>query len=194
MTRCKMPPEMGFSVSLQARTAFADRSTRAHPVGYRDPMSSEPCSMRSLLENAAQRAICSLEEVQERAVAPAGIAALSELDRALPAVPTAPENVIELLDRYVSPATMGMAGPRFFGFVFGGALPVTIAANWLGGAWDQNTGLFFSTPGVSRLEEIALKWMIELFGFPPETGAGFVTGATMANLSGLAAARNRLYQ
>jgi glutamate/tyrosine decarboxylase-like PLP-dependent enzyme len=150
--------------------------------------------MRSLLENAAQRAIRYLEDVQERAVAPAGIAALSELDRALPAVPTAPENVIELLDRYVSPATMGMAGPRFFGFVFGGALPVTVAANWLGGAWDQNTGLFFSTPGVSRLEEIALKWMIELFGFPPETGAGFVTGATMANLSGLAAARNRLYQ
>jgi glutamate/tyrosine decarboxylase-like PLP-dependent enzyme len=87
-----------------------------------------------------------------------------------------------------------MAGPRFFGFVFGGALPVTVAANWLGGAWDQNTGLFFSTPGVSRLEEIALKWMIDLFGFPAGTGAGFVTGATMANLSGLAAARNRLYQ
>jgi glutamate/tyrosine decarboxylase-like PLP-dependent enzyme len=150
--------------------------------------------MRSLLENAAQRAIRYLEDVQERAVAPAGIAALSELDSALPVVPTAPEHVIELLDRFVSPATMGMAGPRFFGFVFGGALPVTVAANWLGGAWDQNTGLFFSTPGVSRLEEIALKWMIELFGFPPETGAGFVTGATMANLSGLAAARNRLYQ
>ena len=71
---------------------------------------------------------------------------------------------------------------------------MTVAANWLAAAWDQNAGLFFSTPGVARLEEIALRWMIELFDFPPQTGAGFVTGATMANLSALAAARHRLYE
>jgi len=131
-----------------------------------------------------------------RPVAPSApaLARLKELEEPLPAKGTPPEQILQLLDDYISPATMAMAGPRFFGFVIGGALPVTVAANWLSAAWDQNCGLFLSTPGVSRLEEIALGWMVDLFGFPPQTGAGFVTGATMANFSALAAARNRIYQ
>jgi glutamate/tyrosine decarboxylase-like PLP-dependent enzyme len=85
---------------------------------------------------------------------------------------------------------MGVAGPRFFGFVCGGSLPVTLAANWLAGAWDQNTALSAVTPGVARLEEIALRWLIELLDLPAGTGAGFVTGATVANFAALAAARH----
>ncbi len=152
--------------------------------------------MRPLYENAAQRAIRYLEDVGERAVAPsaAAVARLAELEGPLPAARTTPERILELLDEYIAPATMAMAGPRFFGFVIGGALPATVAANWLATAWDQNSGLYLSTPGVSRLEEIALRWMVELFGFPAETGAGFVTGATMANFTALAAARNRVFQ
>jgi len=151
--------------------------------------------MRPLYENAAQRAIRYLENLDKRPVAPSASAVtrLQELEGPLPATGMAPEQILEQLDEYISPATMAMAGPRFFGFVIGGALPVTVAANWLATAWDQNSGLYLSTPGVSRLEEIALRWMIDLFGFPRETGAGFVTGATMANCSALAAARNRLF-
>jgi glutamate/tyrosine decarboxylase-like PLP-dependent enzyme len=87
---------------------------------------------------------------------------------------------------------MAMAGSRFFGFVTGGALPVTVAANWLAAAWDQNAGLAKVTPATSALESIALQWLNALFHFPAETGAAFVTGATMANLTALAAARNRV--
>jgi glutamate/tyrosine decarboxylase-like PLP-dependent enzyme len=152
--------------------------------------------MRSLYENAAQRAIRYLESLDSRPVAPSApaVARLKELEEPLPEAGTPPEDILQRLDEYISPATMAMAGPRFFGFVIGGALPATVAANWLATAWDQNSGLYLSTPGVSRLEEIALGWMIDLFGFPRDTGAGFVTGATMANFSALAAARNRLYQ
>src|SRR5262245_24061079 len=151
--------------------------------------------MRPLYEDAAQRAIRYLENLDQRPVAPSApaVARLKELEGSLPATGTAPERILQQLDEYISPATMAMAGPRFFGFVIGGALPVTVAANWLATAWDQNSGLYVSTPGVSRLEEVALRWMIDLFGFPPETGAGFVTGATMANCSALAAARNRIF-
>src|SRR3954452_4672203 len=87
-----------------------------------------------------------------------------------------------------------MAGPRFFGFVIGGALPVTVAANWLAGAWDQNTGLYAPTPATSRLEEIALGWLLDLFKLPPESGGAYVTGATMANFSALAAARHAVLE
>jgi glutamate/tyrosine decarboxylase-like PLP-dependent enzyme len=85
---------------------------------------------------------------------------------------------------------MGMAGARFFGFVIGGALPVTVAANWLATAWDQNTGLYEPTPATSTLEEVALGWLLDLLGLPATAAGGYVTGATMANFTALAAARH----
>ena len=150
--------------------------------------------MRELLENTAQRAISYLEGLEERGVAPApaAVAKLATLDQPLTEAPTAPEDVIKLLDEVCSPATMAMAGPRFFGFVIGGSLPVTVAANWLAGAWDQNSGLFTPTPATAQLEQVALNWLLDLFKLPSSCGGAFVTGATMANFSALAAARHAL--
>jgi glutamate/tyrosine decarboxylase-like PLP-dependent enzyme len=146
----------------------------------------------TILDEAARRARAYLDTLGSRPVAPSGAAVegLSELDEPLPSEASDPAETLALLDRTVSPATMGVAGPRFFGFVCGGSLPVTLAANWLAGAWDQNTALSAVTPGVARLEEIALRWLIELLDLPAGTGAGFVTGATVANFAALAAARH----
>jgi glutamate/tyrosine decarboxylase-like PLP-dependent enzyme len=148
--------------------------------------------MRELLEDTARRAVSYLERLDARPVAPRAEAVenLSALDEPLGTGPTPPAEVIELLDEVCSPATTAMAGPRFFGFVIGGSLPVALAANWLAGAWDQNTGLYAPTPATSRLEQIALGWLVDLFGLPQSTGGAFVTGATMANFSALAAARH----
>lgn len=148
--------------------------------------------MNAILEDAARRAHNYLDSLSQRPVGPRreGVAALGRLDEALPDKSGVPEQTLALLDECVTPATMAMAGPRFFGFVIGGSLPVTLAANWLAGAWDQNAGLYNSTPGVARLEQVALRWLIELFDLPAGTGGAFVTGATVANFTALAAARN----
>ena len=106
----------------------------------------------------------------------------------MPDGPDDPERVIALLDEAGSPATMASAGPRFFGFVIGGSQPVALAANWLAAAWDQNAGASTASPVAATLESVAQRWLVELFGLPPTTVAGFVTGATMANLTALAAA------
>lgn len=147
----------------------------------------------SLLQDAAGRGVRYLEELGSRPVAPRpeAIARLAELDTPLPAGPTEPAIVLARLDEIVGPATMGMAGPRFFGFVIGGALPVTVASNWLATAWDQNAALATATPGVSRVEAVALRWLIDLLGLPDSTEGAFVTGATMANFTALAAARQQ---
>ena len=153
-------------------------------------------STASLLRDAMQRSCAYLESLGERPVAPRpdAVAALGMLDEPLPDASSDPAGTLALLDEIVTPATMAMAGPRFFGFVIGGALPATLAANWLAGAWDQNAGLYNTTPGVAHLERVALQWLIELFDLPAGTTGAFVTGATVANFTALAAARHHVLQ
>jgi len=148
--------------------------------------------MRELLLAAAERASRYLDALDERAVAPdpAAVARLAALDVPLPEGPTAPDAVLRELDELGSPATMAIAGPRFYGFVIGGSLPAALAANWLAGAWDQNTGLYNITPATSVLEEVSLRWLLDALGLPPECAAAFVTGTTVAHISALAAARH----
>ena len=148
--------------------------------------------MRELLDDAARRAIRYLDGLDARGVAPApaAVAALAELDGPMPQAPCAPAETLRLLDEIGSPATMASAGGRFFGFVIGGALPVALASNWLATAWDQNAALHEPARAVSALEATALRWMLDLLGLPPQCAGAFVTGATMANFSALAAARH----
>ncbi len=152
--------------------------------------------MRSLLVSAAEAAIQYLEKVDRRKVTPAAEAVdnLSLFRESLPETTTEPEAVLKLLNDHGSPATMAMAGPRFFGFVIGGALPVSLAANWLAAAWDQNSALYQVTPATAVLEEVALGWLVDLFDLPRETGGAFVTGATVANFTALAAARHAVLE
>lgn len=150
--------------------------------------------MASLLENAAQRAENYLDEIQTRRVSPNqdAIRALKKFDLDLPKEGWEAEEVLNLLDEVGSPATVASAGSRYFGFVIGGSLPAALAANWLAAAWDQNGVLYLTSPVTAALEEISERWLVELLDLQPGTAIGFVTGATMANFSGLAAARNAL--
>jgi glutamate/tyrosine decarboxylase-like PLP-dependent enzyme len=153
-------------------------------------------SMNNLLTAATERSIHYLEGLETRKVVPSpeAISRLTEFDSAMPDGPTDPETVLALLDDVGSPATVSTAGSRYFGFVIGGSLPVTVAANWLAGAWDQNAGLEVSSPVAAALEQITLKWLLDVLSLPAESGVGFVTGATMANFSALAAARHAILQ
>ncbi len=150
--------------------------------------------MNGLLQTIAERATCYLAGLESRNVfpTPAALERLSLLDEPLPAEATEPEQILALLDDLGSPATVASAGGRYFGFVTGGSLPAALAANWLAGTWDQNGALAVMSPVAAKLEEVALRWLVDVLGLPSESGGGFVTGATMANFSALAAARHAL--
>ena len=152
--------------------------------------------MRDLLHRTAEIAARYLETLDERGVAPTeeALARLAELNEPLPGQPEDPATVLEMLDRIGSPATVGTAGRRFFGFVIGGSLPAALAANWLAGAWDQNPGLFAASPIGTVLEEVSLGWLLDVLKLPPESGGAFVTGATVANFTALAAARHAVLE
>jgi glutamate/tyrosine decarboxylase-like PLP-dependent enzyme len=145
-----------------------------------------------LLHDALDRSLAYLGDVADRPVAPsrAAIDGLGELDFALPEAGLAAMDVLRLVDVAGSPATVASNGPRYFGFVIGGALPVAQAAAWLTAAWDQNAALTVMSPVAARLSAVALGWITEMIGLPPATAGGFVTGATMANTTCLAAARD----
>jgi glutamate/tyrosine decarboxylase-like PLP-dependent enzyme len=155
-----------------------------------------PSPTATLLADAARRAAAYLDGLDGRPVAPSpeAVAALAGLEGPLPEAPAEPAAVLAELDRRISPATMAMAGPRFFGFVIGGALPVTVAASVLATAWDQNSAKYAVTPGTAALEKVALRWTLEALGLPPGAAGGFVTGATVANFTALAAARHAVLE
>ena len=148
--------------------------------------------MDDLLRSTAERAARYLDLTDNRTVAPAAAARerLAELGGPLPDGRTSPAEVLALLDELGSPATVATAGPRYFGFVIGGSLPAALAANWLASAWDQDAGSETTSPVASYLEEVAFGWLLDLLKLPQDCGAAFVTGATMANFSALAAARH----
>ena len=148
--------------------------------------------MRALLNQTAEIAARYLEDLEDRSVAPSpeAVAGLSELYEPMPEQPMDAGWVLETLDRIGSPATTGMAGPRHFGFVIGGSLPAALAVNWLAGAWDQCPGIFIASPIGAVLEDVSLGWLLDVLKLPAGSGCGFVTGATMANFSALAAARH----
>jgi len=148
--------------------------------------------MNDLLRATAERAARYLRSLETRGVGPSkdAVRGLSAFDVPLQQDPIDPAHVVEELDRIGSPATMAIAGPRFFGFVIGGSLPAALAANWLAGAWDQNTGLYNVTPASAVLEQVSLKWMLDVLGLPADCAGAFVTGTTVAHITALAAARH----
>ncbi len=148
--------------------------------------------MDDVMRVAAERAARYLGDLDERRVAPSpeALDRLAAFDGPLPEAAGDAAEVIRALDDLGSPATVASAGPRYFGFVIGGSLPVTVAASWLASAWDQNAGGIVASPVAARLEAVAERWLVQLLGLPSGAVAAFVTGATTANLSALAAARH----
>jgi glutamate/tyrosine decarboxylase-like PLP-dependent enzyme len=144
------------------------------------------------LRRAAELAEEYLAGLAER---PVGAAAsyddtVAALDEPLPETGEDAVAVIEHLASVAGPATVASPGPRYFGFVIGGALPAALAADWLTSAWDQNAFSRISSPAAAAIEAVAERWIVEALGLPAGSAVGFTTGATMANFTCLAAARH----
>jgi len=152
--------------------------------------------MNKIIDDFSEKAKKYLEQIETRNVFPTrdAIENLNKFDVPLQDDPINPEQVIHELNEVGSPATVTSAGNRYFGFVIGGALPAALAANLLAGVWDQNAGIEVASPISSFLENVCRKWLVTLLNLPIGTEVGFVTGATMANFTGLAAARHSLLE
>jgi glutamate/tyrosine decarboxylase-like PLP-dependent enzyme len=166
-------------IGAQNRDAAEDRSTEIE---------------REAFLEASRRAVEYLAQIRDRPVFPSpdAVRSLDLLGGPVPETPRDPLQVLDLLDRVGSAATVVNAGGRYFGFVCGGALPAARAANVLAAAWDQNVGLRVLSPVGAFLEEMSLLWLIDILGLPQTCAGALVTGATAASVTGLAAARHQI--
>lgn len=166
--------------------AEAHSSPRPRPAPRQDA---------ALLRRAADHAVSYLDGLPHRHVG--AHAAPGDLHRLLggplPDGPQPPEDVLGLLERAERQGgVVASSGPRYFGFVVGGTLPVALATDWIVSAWDQNSGVYDLGPAVATAEQVAADWLVDLFGMPEGTTVGFPTGCQMAHLTALAAARHDL--
>jgi glutamate/tyrosine decarboxylase-like PLP-dependent enzyme len=147
-----------------------------------------------VLATTAARAIAYVAGVEDRRVAPddAALARLGELGGALPEGPSDPGEVLRLLAEVGGPATMASTGPHYYGFVNGATHPAALGASFLASAWDQNAALPVMSPVAAAIHDVTRRWLVELLGLSPDTDVAFVTGATVANASCLAVARDEL--
>jgi glutamate/tyrosine decarboxylase-like PLP-dependent enzyme len=149
---------------------------------------------RILLQQTTEYSVNFLDSLESRRVNPSQDA-LNELEKLnIPFQEESidPESVIKLLSEVGSKTTIANAGGRYFGFIIGGSHPVSVAANWLASVWDQNGGLGVTSPLNARIEEITSEWLKEILPVSKDSVAGFVTGVTVANFCGLAAARHSI--
>jgi glutamate/tyrosine decarboxylase-like PLP-dependent enzyme len=145
-----------------------------------------------LLDRAAAHAREYLSTVGDRHAGPVDGAEVvrAQLGESWTAAGEQATTVIDALARAAERGTVATQGPRYFGFVTGGSLPVATAADWLVAAWDQNGAVHALSPLAAALEDITASWLRDLAGLPPTWSAGFVTGCQMANFTALAAARH----
>ena len=151
-------------------------------------------AQKQLFEQAKQYAFDYFDQVSSMDAVPSAdsLAGLSAFDEPLPTNPQNAAEVLKQLQTQGSTAISAQGGGRYFGFVNGGVLPVSLAALWMSDAWDQNAALYVMSPLSSKLEEVCEHWLVELLGLPEGTAAGFVSGSSTAILCALATARNTL--
>jgi glutamate/tyrosine decarboxylase-like PLP-dependent enzyme len=160
-----------------------------------DSAPTEPSTeLRELLADTAALAVQHLAALPGRSVD--ATVPLDELRRRLggrlPDDATDARRTVEELAAGTEGGLVASNGPRYFGFVTGGSLPAALAADWLTSAWDQNVALGVMSPAAAVAEEVVGGWLVDLLCLPPTVSFGLVTGAQMANVVGLAAARHHV--
>ncbi|AET61998.1 pyridoxal-dependent decarboxylase [Paenibacillus terrae HPL-003] len=154
----------------------------------------EQLKTKELMEQAKTYAYDYIENLPYMDVSPSceALENLLKFEEKMPEESASPSEILFMLHKYGSKATVAKSGAKYFGFVNGGVIPVALATKWLTDIWDQNSGLYIMSPIASKLEEVCEKWLVDLFGLQKGTAAGFVSGSSVATICAVTAARNKL--
>jgi glutamate/tyrosine decarboxylase-like PLP-dependent enzyme len=151
-------------------------------------------NLRTLISYASNYVSSYRESASQRKVAPSISADQLRVALGGPLGRTGedPEKVLEQLIAGAEPGIVASTGPRYFGFVTGGALGAATAADIIATGWDQSAFNFIMSPAGAVVEEVVGSWLKQLLGLPQHVSFGLVTGAQGANTVALAAARHQV--
>jgi len=166
----------------------------AHSIKDEMRLPQSPQTSLELLTKAYLQARAYVKGLDSKLVFPSkrDLAALELFDEPMPVGGHKDTATLALLDRVGGPASVASTGGRYFGFVTGGVLPVAMAANWMAGYWDQNAAMDVMSPVAAKLEKVSGGWLKSMLELPSESEVSFVTGASMASFTAIAAARDEL--
>lgn len=155
---------------------------------------NQQLEQKTIFEQAKAYAFDYFDRVSEMSAVPSGESkrTLAVFDELLPDEPHSPEEILALLQQAGQNNLSAQGGGRYFGFVNGGILPVSLAARWMADAWDQNAALSVMSPLAAKLEDVCERWLVDLLDLPEDSAAGFVSGSSTATLCALAVARDSL--
>ena len=145
--------------------------------------------MRELGHRMVDEMLGYLEHVRERPIwQPVSAESRAALRQPLPRAPEGAERAYADFTEHVLPYPMGNIHPRFWGWVIGTGTPFGALAEFLAGTMNPNVG--GGDHGATYVEAQVLDWCKEMLGYPMEASGLLVSGGSMANLIGLAVARN----
>lgn len=184
------------SLTLPCSIVYCDFYETGGVTGVNDlhgDMSKQLAS-KELFEQARQYAYDYMDQLGGMNVFPSekALQSLNTFNEDMPAQRCSAGDVLKILHDCGSVGSVSYGGGKYFGFVNGGVLPITLASRWLSDTWDQNAALHVMSPIAAKLEEICERWLGELLGLPVGTAAGFVSGSSVASLCAITAARNKL--
>ncbi|MBM7615855.1 pyridoxal phosphate-dependent decarboxylase family protein [Alkaliphilus hydrothermalis] len=151
-------------------------------------------TINDTLDKAKQYAWEYISSIGDRHVYPheEDIANLKVFDEELNHKPQKPDEILEMLHRYGTPATVAQTGGRYFGFVCGAIMPSSLPSKWLADAWDQNPAMFVLSPIASKIESVVEKWIVDILRLPNKCSVGYVSGSSTASFVGICTGRNHL--
>ena len=169
-------------------------SARAARAGAKGETMSNTKDKLAVIEKAKELSYEYIDKADEMPAFPSdeAIAGLENLDGPTPKEGTPAEDVLDMLNEYAAPATVGTTTGRYFGFVIGNVIPAALGAAWMMNAWNQNGGMYVGSPSAAKLEAVAEKWIVDILGLPEGTAMGAVTGSTNAILCALTTARDHI--
>jgi glutamate/tyrosine decarboxylase-like PLP-dependent enzyme len=145
--------------------------------------------MRALGHRMVDDMMDYLQGVRDRpAWRPVPAATRAALDEPTPRGPTDPADVYRQFREHILPYPNGNIHPRFWGWVMGTGTPLAMLADMLASGMNPHLAGYDQSPAL--VEQQVIRWMAELLGFPVESSGLLVSGGTVANLVGLAVARN----
>lgn len=100
------------------------------------------------------------------------------------------DQILEVLKSEVDTQGLNPASGKHGGYIPGGGLYPSAVADYLAAITNRYAGVFFSSPGAVRIENLCIRWMCDLIGYPESAGGNLTSGGSIANLIGLVTARD----